>query len=77
MPTHKSTDLTDDEKIERLWESLMFACMELEGDPADALVHAMDIYNHKAPEMLRMRKARKGKAEGEPIGNVIDRKSVV
>jgi len=49
----------------------MFACMELKGDPADALVHAMDIYNHKASEMLRMRKARTGKPEGELIGNII------
>jgi hypothetical protein len=61
MAKRRPSDLTDDEKIERLWEALMFACMELKGDPADALVHALDIYNHKAPEMLRMRKARAGK----------------
>lgn len=63
--------------IERLWEALMFACMELKGDPADALVHAMDIYNHKAPEMLRMRKARMAKGfdpGNNTIGNVIARR---
>lgn len=76
MAQCKSSDLIDDEKIERLWEALMFACMELKGDPADALLHAMDIYNNKAPEMLRMRKARKGKEldDGEPIGNIIARR---
>lgn len=73
----QKSSLTDDEKIERLWEALMFACMELKGDSADALMHAMHLYNNIAPEMLRKRKQRKPWKEGdegEPIGTIVARR---
>gem|GEM_PF-3469588 len=62
-----------DEKIGLLWEALMMVCMEIEDrDPADALMHAMELYR-KAPEMMRLRKEFKGD-RGEPIGNIIARR---